>query len=137
MAIAMAISCSIAEQMEQASWIRRMFEIGVQLRKERGADNVFDFSLGNPEVEPPAEVLETLRRVVTEQRPHSHGYMPNAGFPEVRARIAAILGMLLIQDLDRAGERIHTSKPAADDRYRIEPRGLPGLAPPRSGRPQE
>jgi hypothetical protein len=40
------ISHSIAEQMERSSWIRRMFEIGIQLCKERGAENVFDFSLG-------------------------------------------------------------------------------------------
>ena len=82
----MAISRSIAEQMDRSSWIRRMFEIGIQLRRERGAENVFDFSLGNPDVEPPAVVLETLCRVVERARPHSHGYMPNAGFPEVRAR---------------------------------------------------
>jgi len=68
-----------------------MFEIGIQLRKERGAENVFDFSLGNPEVEPPETVIDALRRVVADNRPHSHGYMPNAGFPEVRAAIAKTL----------------------------------------------
>jgi len=68
-----------------------MFEIGIQLRKERGADNVFDFSIGNPDVEPPAAVIAALRRVVAEDRPRSHGYMPNAGFPEVRAAIAGSL----------------------------------------------
>jgi aspartate aminotransferase len=82
------ISRSISEQMERSSWIRRMFEIGIQLRQERGAENVFDFSLGNPEVEPPAAVLDALRQVVSEPRAHAHGYMPNAGFPEVRAAIA-------------------------------------------------
>jgi aspartate aminotransferase len=82
------ISRAIAEQMEQSSWIRRMFEIGIQLRRERGAENVFDFTLGNPEVEPPAAVLDALRQVVAEERPHGHGYMPNAGFPEVRAAVA-------------------------------------------------
>jgi aspartate aminotransferase len=85
------LSHSIAEQMERSSWIRRMFEIGIQLRKERGPENVFDFSLGNPEVEPPAAVLDALQRVVAEGRPHGHGYMPNAGFPDVRAVIAARL----------------------------------------------
>ncbi len=65
-----------------------MFEIGIQLRRERGAENVFDFSLGNPEVEPPAAVIGALRRVVEENRPHSHGYMPNAGYPEVRSQLA-------------------------------------------------
>ena len=83
-----SISRAIAEQMERSSWIRRMFETGIQLRRERGAENVFDFSLGNPEVEPPAAVLDALRQVVAEERPHGHGYMPNAGFPEVRAAIA-------------------------------------------------
>jgi len=65
-----------------------MFEIGIQLRLERGAENVFDFSLGNPEVEPPAAVIRALRQVVEENRPHSHGYMPNAGYLEVRAELA-------------------------------------------------
>ena len=87
----MSVSRSITEQMERTSWIRRMFEIGIQLRKERGADNVFDFSLGNPDVEPPAAVIEALRQIVAENRPHSHGYMPNAGFPAVRAAIASRL----------------------------------------------
>jgi aspartate aminotransferase len=85
------ISRSLAEQIERSSWIRRMFEIGIQLRQEHGAENVFDFSLGNPEVEPPAVVLDALRQVVSEVRPHAHGYMPNAGFPEVRAAIARSL----------------------------------------------
>ncbi len=84
----MSVSRTIAAQMQNASWIRRMFEIGIQLRRERGADRVFDFSLGNPDVEPPAAVLAALRRVASESRPRSHGYMPNAGFPEVRATIA-------------------------------------------------
>jgi aspartate aminotransferase len=84
----MPISQTIAGQLERASWIRRMFEIGIQLRRERGAENVFDFSLGNPEVEPPPAVIDALRRVVAEDRPHSHGYMPNAGYPEVRSRLA-------------------------------------------------
>jgi aspartate aminotransferase len=84
----MSISRTIAGQMEGSSWIRRMFEAGMKLRQERGAENVFDYSLGNPEVEPPEEVVEALRRVVWETRPLSHGYMPNAGFPDVRAAIA-------------------------------------------------
>jgi len=82
------ISSAIAQQMEQSSWIRRMFEIGVQLRRERGAENVFDFSIGNPEVEPPEAVIAALRRVVAENLPRTHSYMPNAGYPEVRATMA-------------------------------------------------
>jgi len=87
----MGISKAIAEQMEQSSWIRRMFEIGLELRQQRGAENVFDFTLGNPDVEPPDAVMAALRRVVAGNRPRSHGYMPNAGFPEVRAKIAGRL----------------------------------------------
>ena len=49
----MSIGKTIAEQMEHASWIRRMFEIGARLKRERGEENVFDFTLGNPDGEPP------------------------------------------------------------------------------------
>jgi aspartate aminotransferase len=83
--------------MEHASWIRRMFEEGLRLRRERGAENVFDYTLGNPDVEPPQPVIDALRRIVAENRPRSHAYMPNAGFPEVREvvaqRIAARTGV--------------------------------------------
>ncbi len=81
-------SRAIAHQIERSSWIRRMFEIGIEVRAQRGAENVFDFTLGNPDVEPPAAVIEALREVVGENKPRSHGYMPNAGYPEVREQIA-------------------------------------------------
>jgi aspartate aminotransferase len=84
----MPIAKGIAQQLERASWIRRMFEEGARLKQERGADRVFDFTLGNPEVEPPALTLATLRRTVERALPGSHGYMPNPGFPQVRAAIA-------------------------------------------------
>ncbi len=87
----MPIAKTIAGQMEHASWIRRMFEEGARLKKERGAENVFDYTLGNPDVEPPQPVLDALQRAVAAGRPRSHGYMPNAGYPEVRARVAADL----------------------------------------------
>ncbi len=84
----MAISRAIAQQMEKSSWIRRMFEAGVQLRQERGAANVFDYSLGNPEVEPPDAVIAALCRIAAANEPRSHAYMPNAGYPDVRAALA-------------------------------------------------
>jgi aspartate aminotransferase len=84
----MPVSQTIALQLENASWIRRMFEEGVRLKRERGADAVFDFSLGNPDVEPPPAVLDALRRVVAADRPGSHGYMPNPGYPQVREAVA-------------------------------------------------
>jgi aspartate aminotransferase len=84
----MSIGKSIAEQMEHASWIRRMFEIGARMKRERGEENVFDFTLGNPDGEPPEEVIAALRRVVDRNPPRSHAYMPNAGFTAVREVIA-------------------------------------------------
>ena len=84
----MPASKTITRQLENASWIRRMFEEGVRLKRERGADAVFDFSLGNPDVEPPPAVMDTLRRVVAANRPGSHGYMPNPGYPQLREAIA-------------------------------------------------
>ena len=68
----MPISRAIAQQMENSSWIRRMFEAGVQLRQERGAGNVFDYSLGNPDVEPPDAVIAALRRIAAENQPQQH-----------------------------------------------------------------
>jgi aspartate aminotransferase len=84
----MPVSKTITKQLENASWIRRMFEEGVRMKRERGADAVFDFSLGNPDVEPPAAVLDALRRVATGSLPGSHGYMPNPGYSEVREAVA-------------------------------------------------
>ena len=84
----MPVSKTIAKQLENASWIRRMFEEGVRMKRERGADAVFDFSLGNPDVEPPPAVMDALRRVVAANRPGSHGYMPNPGYPQLREAVA-------------------------------------------------
>ena len=65
-----------------------MFEEGARLKVERGAENVYDYTLGNPDVEPPAEVLEALKRVVLSGKPGIHGYMPNPGYPSVRETVA-------------------------------------------------
>jgi aspartate aminotransferase len=82
------ISKSVAGNLSKASWIRRMFEEGARLKQERGADKVFDFTLGNPEVEPPPAVLEAARRVLESKEPHLHAYMPNAGYARVREAVA-------------------------------------------------
>jgi aspartate aminotransferase len=86
--LAMIVSRAVADNLGRASWIRRMFEEGARLKQERGADKVFDFTLGNPEVEPPAAVIEAARRILASTEPHLHAYMPNAGYPQVRATIA-------------------------------------------------
>ncbi|MBM3949397.1 MAG: pyridoxal phosphate-dependent aminotransferase [SAR202 cluster bacterium] len=87
----MAIAQKVKAHMEQGSWIRRMFEEGIALKKRLGEDKVFDLSLGNPIIEPPAEFDAELRRIAERPVPGSHRYMPNAGYPETRAAVAAEL----------------------------------------------
>ncbi len=65
-----------------------MFEEGARMKQERGADSVYDYTLGNPDVEPPPQVLQALARVVSAGLPNSHGYMPNPGFLQVRQAVA-------------------------------------------------
>ena len=77
--------------MNNSSWIRKMFEEGIELRSIHGAENVFDLSLGTPLLEPPAEFKEALARLVADESPGTHRYMPNGGFPEVRASVAEVL----------------------------------------------
>lgn len=87
----MTIATDVQRHMEDSSWIRRMFELGIALREERGAENVFDLSLGNPVAEPPPEFFEELRRFAETPRPGAHRYMPNAGYPDTRQAVADAL----------------------------------------------
>ena len=87
----MAISEKVVGYMEKSSWIRKMFEEGIQLKKEFGEENVFDLSLGNPVMEPPEEVRKVLVECARDESPGLHRYMPNAGFADVRAVIAESL----------------------------------------------
>jgi aspartate aminotransferase len=84
----MIVSRAVTDNLTKASWIRRMFEEGARLKQERGADKVFDFTLGNPEIEPPAAVLAAARRVLESPARHLHAYMPNAGHAPVREAVA-------------------------------------------------
>ncbi len=84
----MAVAISIAEAMTQASWIRRMFERGTELKAKFGAENVFDLSLGNPFLEPPSQYFDVLRELSERRHEGLHRYMANAGFPAVRDAIA-------------------------------------------------
>lgn len=74
--------------MERGSWIRKMFEDGIALKREFGEENVFDLSLGNPIMEPPPEFFDELRRFANSPVPGMHRYMPNAGYPETRDAVA-------------------------------------------------
>ncbi len=83
----MTIAAHIAECLEAASWIRKMFEEGASLKARHGADKVFDFTLGNPNVPPPERFKKTLTEVVGDPAV-DHAYMPNAGYPETRQAVA-------------------------------------------------
>ena len=83
----------ISKKMEKlvagSSVIRAMFEEGKQMAAKVGAENVYDFSLGNPNVPAPAEVNEALSDIVKNTDSLKlHGYMNNAGHEEVRGVIA-------------------------------------------------
>jgi aspartate aminotransferase len=87
----MAIAMKIAGHISKSSWIRRMFEEGERLRQEFGAGNIFDFTLGNPDIEPPAAFQRELLELAQNPLPGMHRYMNNAGYAETRAAVAAKL----------------------------------------------
>ena len=87
----MSASERIQESIKRSSWIRKMFEQGGQMKEKYGAENVFDFSLGNPNLEPPARFNEVLDKLVKDTVPGRHGYMPNAGYVETRQAVADYL----------------------------------------------
>jgi aspartate aminotransferase len=83
------VTPQIRQQMESASWIRRMFDAGLELKQRVGAGSVFDFSLGNPDVPPPGAVRDAMRTLAEQvAAPMGLGYCPNAGLPSVRAALA-------------------------------------------------
>lgn len=86
------VTDGIRNFLANSSGIRKMFEAGIELRKKYGADKVYDFSLGNPDLPPPKEVSLALEKIAKESlEPFSIGYMPNAGYPLLRERLAAKL----------------------------------------------
>ncbi|MBQ6457373.1 MAG: pyridoxal phosphate-dependent aminotransferase [Kiritimatiellae bacterium] len=87
------VTNQIRNSMASSSWIRRMFEKGLELKKEFGEEAVCDFSLGNPDVPPPGRTREVLKELSEAAvRPLGLGYCPNAGIPQVRAAMAELLG---------------------------------------------
>jgi aspartate aminotransferase len=88
----MAIAQKMAAFAERSSWIRKMFEEGARLKAKYGAENVFDFSLGNPDLPPPPEFEAVLQRLAVHTGPGQHSYMPNGGYPQVREKVAAQVG---------------------------------------------
>ncbi len=83
------IAKKMVKYVEGSSVTRAMFEEGKKMAAKYGAENVYDFSLGNPSVEPPREVKEAIIQILKEDAPNFvHGYMNNSGYEEVREKIA-------------------------------------------------
>jgi aspartate aminotransferase len=87
----MSIAKKLEASLSRSSWIRKMFEQGAQLKAEHGPENVYDFTLGNPNLEPPQEFKKVLLDAVQQTGAGLHGYMPNAGYPYVRRAVADYL----------------------------------------------
>ncbi len=100
----MSISKKIKAATLSSSMIRKMFEEGAILKKKFGADKVYDFSLGNPNVDPPKDFEEELIKIAREVIPYKHGYMPNAGYMETRQAIAAKINRT--SGLNLAGDHV-------------------------------
>ncbi len=83
------VSDQILAFQKNSSWIRRMFEAGIEMKKQYGAENVYDFSLGSPDLRPPCTMIEALRQLPEEvDVPAGLGYMPNAGYPDAREALS-------------------------------------------------
>jgi aspartate aminotransferase len=98
----MPIADKMVKMVEGMAMVKQMFEEGARLRAEYGPENVFDFSLGNPDVPPPPEFKKVLRELVNSET-LNHGYTPNPGHPQVRQAVAEYLsnehGVKLTPDL--------------------------------------
>lgn len=83
------ISEKMKEYVKGSSAIRAMFEEGKRLAEIHGAENVYDFSLGNPSVEAPSEIKEAILDILNNEDLNMvHGYMNNSGYDDVRSAIA-------------------------------------------------
>ncbi len=95
----MLVSKKISEYSKRSSWIRKMFEEGARLKSIHGTENVYDFSLGNPDLDPPKVAIDTMAEIAGDPGT-SHGYMPNAGYTDVRERIAKFVSGVQGVDLN-------------------------------------
>lgn len=78
--------------LSNSSMIRRMFEAGIELKKQYGADKVYDFSLGNPDLPPPPEIKAAMTELAAvSDQPFAFGYMPNAGENSAREALAKLV----------------------------------------------
>ena len=86
----MPIADKMVKMVDGMAMVKKMFEEGARLRAKHGPQNVFDFSLGNPDVPPPPEFKKVLRELVNSET-LNHGYTPNPGHPQVRQAVAQYL----------------------------------------------
>ncbi|MBN2435187.1 MAG: pyridoxal phosphate-dependent aminotransferase [Spirochaetes bacterium] len=84
----MPIADDIKESINKSSFIRKMFEEGIELKKALGEENVFDFTIGNPDLNPPDAYYKIAGDIALDRRKNIHGYMPNAGYDNVRKAMA-------------------------------------------------
>ena len=87
----MTISKKVEGIIDKSSFIRKMFEEGARLKAEHGQENVFDFSLGNPNLPPPEQFTTIMHEIIDSDEAGTHGYMPQPGYPQVRDKVAAYL----------------------------------------------
>ena len=86
------ISNNMKSLVSNSSTIRAMFEEGKRLSEIYGVENVFDYSIGNPNVEPPESVKKVINEILNEETPNLvHGYMNNSGYEDVRDAISTFL----------------------------------------------
>ncbi len=84
----MTISKRIENILSKSSGIRKMFEEGARLKAKHGTENVYDFSLGNPNIKPPHLFYESLDHVLKDKDTLNHSYMQNNGYANVRKSVA-------------------------------------------------
>ena len=83
------ISKKMKTMVSNSSVIRAMFEEGKRLSEIYGEENVFDYSIGNPNIEAPSEIKDIIIKILNEENPNKlHGYMNNSGYEDVREGIA-------------------------------------------------
>ena len=87
----MPIAKRIEAHLSKGSWIRKLFEEGTRLKDDGTGRPVYDLSIGNPDLEPPAKFRQALLEAVQDESPGRHKYMANVGYPETRAAVAADL----------------------------------------------
>lgn len=83
------ISNKMKTMVSNSSVIRAMFEEGKRLSEIYGEENVFDYSIGNPNIEAPSEIKDIIIKILNEENTNKlHGYMNNSGYEDVREGIA-------------------------------------------------